>query len=335
METKRSKAQSWGVLSGCLLVGLAAWILSGHSVPGRSGRGLDRGRIANLPPETPEVADRVPERAPTVALNKAGPPFVADLTVPTALSSFIDSNVEYPPPNAGETITEFRDPFYAFVVGIVEGDSLGVWTEHHLQSFLARCPRQSKLPLQYFQSMERKAVDSDTSEYRRGVRVQRVWRLTLKEPLHYPMPYNILGYDLGSLSIARVLTFSEWRLGNRNVHTPQDGAIAIVPVTGLTVFRLDSGWIVMDVHGWLDKLLGGRLDDSWTQGFAICRQEGQIHGLALSLNRDLRPLCGEIDFATNEVTTQGGPLTRGVAIYVRPWVTPIEDTSTRVWQFDQ
>ena len=335
METRGSKAQFRCVLGCCLLVGLAAWILSGAPFPGRSGSAPEWDRIANLLSEIPEETDRVHEQAPTVALNKAGPPFVADLTVPTAISSFIDSNVEFPPPTADETIAEFRDPFYAFVVGIVEGDSLGVWTEHHLQSFLARCPRQSKLPLEYFQSMERKAVDSGTSEYRRGVRVQRVWRLTLKEPLHYPMPYNILGYNLGSLSIARVLTFSEWRLGDRNVHAPQDGAIAVVSVTGLTVFRLDSGWIVMDVHGWLDKLLGGSLDDSWTQGFAICRRDGQIHGLALSLNRDLRPLCGEIDFATNEVTTQGGPLTRGVAVYVRPWVTPIDDTSSRVWQFNQ
>ena len=91
----------------------------------------------------------------------------------------------------------------------------------------------------------------------------------------------------------------------------------------------------MDVDGWVDKLLGGKLDDSWTQGFALCRQDGEIRGLALSLNRDLNPMCGEIDFATNQVTAQGGPFARGVAVYVRPWVTGLDSSPDRTWQFER
>jgi hypothetical protein len=239
-----------------------------------------------------------------------------------------------PRPESRQTAAmEFRDPFYAFVVGIAEGDSLGIWTGRELEAFLDSHGMQSNLPLEHFHSLERRAVVESESEYRRGVRVARIWRLTLNEPLDYPMPYQVLGYPLGSVSMARVLTFSEWRLGNCNVHAPTGKQISVVPVSHLTVFRLDSGWIVMDVQGLLDKLAGRKLDDCWTQGFAICRQEGKICGLALSRNRDLRLLCGEIDFATNEITPAGRPLARGVAVYVRPWIAPPAGKPSRVWQY--
>lgn len=230
---------------------------------------------------------------------------------------------------------QFGDPFYAFIVGIALGDSLGLWTSRHLQAYFADREQESSLPLKYFQSLERRAIDVSRREFRRGITATRIWRLTLSEPLRYPMPYSILGYHLGSLSMARVLVFSEWRLGDRSVYAPNDRQITRIPVSSLMVFRLDDGWIVMDVHRVLDRLLGRKLDDCWTQGFAICRREDQIHGLALSLNRDLRPRCGEIDFATNEITPMGGPLARGVAVYVRPWVAPPEGADARIWRYDE
>ena len=75
-----------------------------------------------------------------------------------------------------------------------EGDSLGLWTSHHLQTYLEHTGQRSLLPLEYFESLERQAVDDMETEYRRGVYIQRMWRLTLNEPLRYPMPYSVLGY---------------------------------------------------------------------------------------------------------------------------------------------
>jgi len=249
-------------------------------------------------------------------------------------SGFIPANISLPDTHLLPPSEEFRDPFYAFVIGIAENDSLGRWTKQHLETYLAQHEQKSKLPLEYFHSLERHTADTTKSELRRGVKVERTWHLTLKEPLDYPMPYSILGYNLGSLSIARVLTFSEWRLGNRNVHAPSEDEISVIPVTDLMVFRLDSGWIVLDADGWVDKLLGGKLDDCWTEGFAICRQDGEIRGLALSQNRKSRTLCGEIDFATNEITPKGGPFARGVAVFIRPWLAPPEGAPSRTWNFD-
>ena len=140
--------------------------------------------------------------------------------------------------------------------------------------------------------------------------------------MHYDLPNRVLGYQLGSVSVASELVFSEWRLGNRNTYAPTDSGVITLPAEDVMVFRLDTGWIAMDVPGVLDKILGGKVDDSWTQGFAICRRDGEVHGLALSRNNDQRQLCSEINFATNKISLDRSPFGRGVAVLVRPWVAP-------------
>jgi hypothetical protein len=227
---------------------------------------------------------------------------------------------------------EFRDPFYGFLVGIAESDSLGSWTRDELLARFALPERSSRLPLERIVQLERQP-NPEASELRRaGRRPQRIWRIALDGRLDYPMPYHILGHSLGSLDISRELVFSEWWLGDCTVYAPENGTVAGVPVESLTAFRIEEGWIVMDVDALVDRLLGRRLDDCWTQGFAICRSGGRIHGLAVSCNRDLKPICGEIDFATNEIIPRGRPLARGVAVYVRPWLLPGE-TDPRAWRF--
>jgi hypothetical protein len=230
-------------------------------------------------------------------------------------------------------IAQFQDPFYAFLVAVTEGDSLGIWTQRRLQAFLADCGKESRLPLEHIQSLERRPAMLAEAEQRRGQEVARIWRVTLDEPMDFTLPYSILGYEPGSVSFARVITFSEWRLGACNIHAPGEGTVSVIPVTDLTIFRLDSGWIVLDIDGWLDKLLGCKLDDCWTQGFAICRQDGRFRALALSCNRQLKPICGEFDFYTIKVTPLGSPVGRGMHVYVRPWVLPPEGMLASAWRY--
>jgi hypothetical protein len=204
-----------------------------------------------------------------------------------------------------------------------------------LQAYLDRCDRQSRLPLEHFQSLERRTATGREIESRRGAHVERIWRLTLDGKIHMSLPYSILGYHPGSLFVSQVLEVSEWRLGERNLHVPQDGGVSVIPASNLIVLRIDSGWIVLDVDGWLDKLLGRKLDDCWTQGFAICRQEGRMCGLTLSVNRNLQPLYGEFDFYADEILPMGRPVARGIHMLCRPWVTPSAAAATELWQYER
>jgi hypothetical protein len=218
---------------------------------------------------------------------------------------------------------------------ITENDSLGTWTKEDLQKYLDDSGRQTRLPIEHFQSLERRPASAAEMEFRRGARVERIWCLRIDDDLVMPMPYSILGYHPGSVHIGRIMKLSEWRLGERTLHVPSEGGVLRVPVTGLTVFRLDAGWIVLDVDGWLDNLLGGKLDDCWTQGFAICRCKGRMRGLTLSLNRDLRSLNGEFDFYRDEILPMGQPFARGLDVFARPWIVPGDDSQRQYWQYNE
>jgi hypothetical protein len=110
--------------------------------------------------------------------------------------------------------------------------------------------------------------------------------------------------------------------------------LSVIPVTDMIVFRLDSGWMVLDVHGWLDKLLGGRLDDCWTQGLAICRQDGEMRTLTLSYNRDLRPLRGEFNLYTDKIMPMDRPIARGMDRLARHWIVPRKGGLSHIWRYD-
>jgi hypothetical protein len=135
--------------------------------------------------------------------------------------------------------------------------------------------------------------------------------------------------------MSRVLEFSEWRLGDRNLNANADGKVEMIPVTDLVVFRLDTGWMVLDVHEWLDRLLGSKLDDCWTQGFAICRQDNEMRTVTLSYNRKQRPLRGEFDLYTSRILPMDRPIACGIDGLTRPWIVPRGGTLARIWQYER
>ena len=263
-------------------------------------------------------------RAQQVALNRTDP--TRSLDFESHRGASVDSQ------NPVDTAPAILEPFYAFVVAMAEADSLGSWNRADLEAFLGEHGQASRLPLEHLVSIQRAEIAPEDTEYRRGVTVTRRWRLVLDEALHYDLPNRVLGYQLGSVSVASQLVFSEWRLGDRNTYAPTDTGVAILPAEDVMVFRLDEGWIMMDVPAVLDKMLGGKVDDSWTQGFAICRREGAVHGLALSQNRDRRQLYSEINFATNKISLDRSPFSRGISVLVRPWVAPpATEAEPSVW----
>lgn len=229
---------------------------------------------------------------------------------------------------------EIRDPFFAFVIELVDKDSLGVWSGEDIRDCVARSGRESRLPLEHFQRLERRRATVAEREWRRGARVSRMWRLTLDEDLDLPMPYSILGYHPGTLRISRELVLSEWPLGERNIHVIRADTVAVLPASGLTAFRLDRGWVVLDVDGLLDRLLGKKLDDSWTVGFALGRVEGVLQGLGLAYSRKKRKLYGEIDFREDKILVHGRPVARGLSRFIRPWTRPRPGMPERIWEYD-
>ena len=230
---------------------------------------------------------------------------------------------------------EIRDPLFQLIIGILESDSLGVWTQDDVRAYLESTGRPSALPVTYIQSIERHPVAETQAESRRGARVVNRWRLVLTEPLDLAMPYSILGYHPGSLIVSQEVEFSEWYLGSPNLHVASDGEVAIHATQGLKTLRLDSGWIILDVDGWLDKRLGGKVDDAWTEGFCVGRVEGELYGISLGVNPKGKPLYGDFDFRNDRIFSERRPISRSLHLYTRPWVKPPEGTPSYAWQYEK
>lgn len=240
------------------------------------------------------------------------------------------------PPTAGP---EVRDPFFAFCVALAEGDSLGVWSGPDLAARIAATGRLSKLPVEMIVRLERREVPLPLQPAHRGRHAARRWRVELDGDLARPLPYSILGYHPGTLHVSRVLEALEWVLPGSSVRVDgPDGPE--LRVGTMHALRLEVGHVILDADGLVDKLLGKKLDDTWTEAFVLARVDGAadprengLNGVALGRSRNGRPLNGAFDFRRDEVLPNGRPAARALSGLCRPVVAPYERPDPRAWSW--
>ena len=228
-----------------------------------------------------------------------------------------------------------REPFFEFLMFVVEADSFGSWTGVDLASYLAESGRPSKFPLDQLVSIDRMPpspailADFEYSD------VRAEWRLVLTGDLDRPMPYSILGYHPGSLRIGGDLALVE--LGPQNISLrldDGDGGYRRKTIHEYRVFVLTQGYLLLDADGWLDALLGAGLDDAWIVGFVTAREEGQRVGLGVSVGRDGRRIYGEFDFAHDRILPNGRQEAAAMSRVSRAWLNPASGSLPTPWVID-
>ncbi len=226
---------------------------------------------------------------------------------------------------------EVRDPLFAFLIAVAEGDSLGVWDRQALRARVEAAGRPTRLPLERVVEIERRAAELGEIEAWSGARVTRVWRVELDADLDEPMPWSILGYHPGSLRLSRELLLSEWRLGDANLTAVRGDSTRVFPCAGIIVWRIDQGWLVLDADGFVDRVLGAALDDAWNDGLALARVDGRLVGLAMGTGRDGRRLYGEFDFRRDKILAHGRPAARALSGWSRGWLGPRQGSTRQPW----
>jgi hypothetical protein len=98
----------------------------------------------------------------------------------------------------------------------------------------------------------------------------------------------------------------------------------------IILWGIRQGEFSMDVDGWLDSLMGPKLDDTRLVGFAIFRYEGQLFAIATGYNKDGVGRSGAIDLVKDEVIFPNRPEFKKAGAYFRkrveqlmPGVTPV------------
>lgn len=243
---------------------------------------------------------------------------------------FMSSSVMAAEPEAGVPL--IKEPFYAVLVELSAGDSLGVWSGKEIARRVEATGRPTHFPLDWIEQVQRREAAGIERQQHRACEVRRIWDILLKRPVDRPLPYSILGYHPGSLRVAQHLIVSEWAVGDLSLRYMQDDEATQSTLSDVRVLRLDAGWIVLDVDGLLDALLGSKLDDSWTLALVLAWQEELPLAVAVSVGRDGRRIFGEMDLPNDKVLPHGHPLTAALSRAARRWTLPPPGGGQPVWQ---
>jgi hypothetical protein len=220
---------------------------------------------------------------------------------------------------APDTILE---PFFAFVIGMAETDSLGSWRGSDVSAFALHRGRESRLPMERLATIERRRPEPGSGGRYPGAIVRAEWVITFDSALDFPLPYSIVGYHPGSLRVSSALRLVELAPQDMTLAWRTKREIVRHPVSTVRVFTCESGYMLLDADAVVDHLLGDLLDDAWTVGFVAARDGDQLLGLSIMVGRDLRSIYGEFDFARDRIEPNGRPLASALAGVTRRWLDP-------------
>jgi hypothetical protein len=179
----------------------------------------------------------------------------------------------------------------------VDEDLHGTLDQRRIQDELNRRHVKSKLPYQRVLDVTRLPVSSDRSVNEIHVRFDG--------PLKLPIPYSILGYNPGSLRATEECRFLEWKLGDIEIaYQKKEGDEYVdvpIPLQDVFLYGVIQGKLDLDIDGWVDRLMGGSLDDTGVVALMLCRYEGVWHGWAMGYNNDKKGRSGALDFREDAV----------------------------------
>jgi hypothetical protein len=199
---------------------------------------------------------------------------------------------ELPVPANPALAEDVTDPVFAFMVGLLDRDEYGSVVQEHFARVIAATGRKSRIPHEVIVAVRRA----------RGLQPRTGWvRAEFTGPLDVPVPYNILGYHPGSLVSSPAVTLEEWRVGRTLVPNPAAEGEPAFELEDLTLWGVVDGQIRIDIDGWVDALLGGKLDDTYIVGLALFRFRGERLAMALGFNREGMGQSGVLDVRADKI----------------------------------
>jgi hypothetical protein len=195
------------------------------------------------------------------------------------------------PVEAGWVLADgVKDPLFALMLGVIDADLYGVVSQAEVDSIVT-AEGGSKLPYQVFTRMRRRPASDGADSY---VEIQ------LAEAVDRPIPYSLLGYNPGSIRSSQRLDFLHFAVGRRSYLVEMDDAEQEITIENANLFVIAEGFMEMDFDGWLDRLLGSKLDDMQVMAFLTFQWKDQRYSLGMGMNNKGRGKTGAFDFVADE-----------------------------------
>lgn len=180
------------------------------------------------------------------------------------------------------------DPIFAAIFGLLESDAVGIVTAARIDS-LVRARGGSRLPYETILTLRRER-EAEVADARVAIH--------LSEPLDAAIPYSVLRYNPGSMRASQRLELLEWRLDSAKLHVAETEPLLL---EDLRLFALIDGEIEIDIDWWVDKLFGGRLDDTDIVGFVLLRRDEAVLAVAFGYTPGGQGRSGVFDLVADEV----------------------------------
>jgi hypothetical protein len=181
------------------------------------------------------------------------------------------------------------DRFYSYLIGLVNANVCGVVDDAKFDSVLRGFKGKTQIPFEKIKEIRRECV---TGSGTRDVSI------TFKGDLDTPVPYSILGYHPGSVTAGTKVSFLEWYTPSQKITVGRGESIVLADVF---VFGVYDGWAVVDIDTWVDRLLGGLLDDTRIIVLVLFKYKGEWHALAAGYDRQGNGRSGVFNFHTNRI----------------------------------
>lgn len=185
---------------------------------------------------------------------------------------------------------DVTDPLFATMMGVIDADLFGEVHQAELDS-IVQANGGTKLPHEVFSTLRRRPLGGEPDS---------LVEIILAEEVDRPIPYSLLGYNPGSIRASRQLDLLHYDVGDRSYLVRIDDEQVEVNIHDAQLFVIAAGFMEMDFDGWLDRLLGSKLDDMTVKAFLTFHWQGQRYSLGMGLSKKDRGKTGAFDFVADE-----------------------------------
>ena len=213
---------------------------------------------------------------------------------------------------------EVKDRFYSYLIGLIQADTCGVLWASDLERVLGDYRGKTSIPFETILDIRRECNPSLDG---------RQVSIAFTEDLKTPVPYSILGYHPGSVTASSIVRFIEWDISAKSLRWSRTDSLEL---SQIYVFGLCEGWAIVDIDLWLDKLLGGLLDDTRIVVMALFKYKGDWHGLAAGYDRSGGGRSGIFNFSENKILFPTPQELRMLGPYFRNYVTRVKKVQVPV-----
>ena len=201
-----------------------------------------------------------------------------------------------------------KQPVLSYLINQLDNRFSGVITSNHLKAAVDANPQESRFAHTIFSEIRRAPMKN---------RRQAFAQIVMPGLSRVTVPYSFLGYHPGTIICSESVVLEEWSLGEFSLRDAWHVDSREYKLSDVMLWAILDGTLYLDVDGWLDKLLGGKLDDARLIGGVLFTYEGTRYALAMGYNDKGYGQYGALDLLADKVHTSSPPALKVVARNMR------------------